>query len=140
MHPRDLDWNTLIDIVFSSDYQQLNEAQGNAYHALWYHSEVCNGGHLQYFENQGLPAAEACSKALTSLGAESQCRVLERAIQRWTSVERVRIRTVEEYVEEALKEEFVDLDRAYHDCVPTINEILERCLEDGPDDLLEPRG
>lgn len=138
MRPRDLDWNTLIGIVFSSDYHELNRAQRSAYLALWYHSEVCNGGHLQYFENQGVSSGEACVKALISLGARHQCRLLEQAIQRWTSTERTTISSVEEYCEEALKEEFGDLDRAYHDCAPTINEILERCLEDNPEELLEP--
>src|SRR5687768_6411413 len=46
-----LAWNAFVDLVASTNYEQLHPRQRPAHLAFWYNAEVQNGGHYQYFEN-----------------------------------------------------------------------------------------
>jgi hypothetical protein len=63
------------------------------------------------------------------LGASNQASVLTEAITLWKSRERSRIETVDEYSEEALEGEFSSLDQHFYECSPSLQECLEKHLE-----------
>jgi hypothetical protein len=82
---------------------------------IWiYDAEVKNGGHLQFFHNQGVAGVPATLEALREVGAEDHARLLE---QCW-SLERLEplptVRTLEEYSEMAQERSFEAEDRAYY--------------------------
>jgi hypothetical protein len=123
-------WNAFVSVCAMSEYEDLTPTQRFAHLAFWYDSEVQNGGHYQYFEN---PAGRRCLEAVDALVAlrlEQQASVLRRAIQVWESCERVPAITAEEFVDNALEEDFDELDTAYHDCTPSVVDALQRYLQD----------
>ncbi len=93
---------------------------------LWYESEVQNGGHFQYFENQGTEHLTQTVKSLGVLGAIGQQAVLREAGELFLSQSRPRIATVDEFCATALEGEFSVFDRRFHECSPS----LQQCLED----------
>jgi hypothetical protein len=66
---------------------------------------------------------------LKRLGAECQAGVLMNAGDRWLEKDRPKIGTVEEYVETARKGEFDSADRAFHECLPPLVDVLENYLK-----------
>jgi hypothetical protein len=122
-------WNEYVDILAMSDYVELTETQQAAHLVFWYESEVQNGGHLQYFHNQGDQRVRETIRALKRLGADCQSKVLARAVKQYASKPRTRIESAEEYAEEALEGEFDKLDRAFHACQPPLIEALEAYLQ-----------
>src|SRR2546422_4928648 len=95
-------WNEFVDVLAMSDYGELSMKQRPAHLVFWYHSEVENGGHMQYFENRGTGRVEETIAALHRLGAPSHATVLARAATQFRSRQRSRIRSVDEYVDTAL--------------------------------------
>jgi hypothetical protein len=121
-------WNAFVGIILSP-YDELDPVQRIGHHALWYESELNNGGHLQYFENHGTARIQEVIDALKHIGADCQADVLARAAQRRHSKPRKRIGTVEEYVSTALAGEYDDLDSEFYACKPEICNLLERYLK-----------
>ena len=90
---------------------------------FWYDSEVQNGGHGQYFDNQGVKRLAETVAALTDLSLLCQAEVLIRAVVAlepsgpeadWSDV---------------LEDSFIDeLDETFHECAPTLTDGLERHL------------
>jgi hypothetical protein len=121
-------WNAYIDIVAYGPPEELTETQQHAHFASWYDSELQNGGHLQYFENQGITNLNAALRGLEALEATSQRDILAQAENRWLGVQRRKILTVAEYVAKAREAEFDDLDLAYYRCKPDMTKLLEQYL------------
>jgi hypothetical protein len=111
-----------------TDYADLTPSQRPAQLVFWYESEVQNGGHLQYFINRGDDHSEETIQALHSLGARGQARVLAQAVALWRSAHREASVDAEVYVEEALEDEFGDLDKAFHACPENLASVLQRHL------------
>jgi hypothetical protein len=124
-----LAWNEFVKLIARSGFEELDPSQHFAYLAFRYDSDVQNGGHLQYFENQPDELVNATIRALVELGASSHAQLLKRARARWTQREHDKSRTLEAYVTESLKMEFEDLDATYYDLRPNVTELLERHLE-----------
>lgn len=122
-------WNAFVDICFSSPYEELDPVQRVGHLALWYDSEVNNGGHLQSFENRGLERVPETIEALEHLGASAQARVLSRAFRYQKAASRGPIRSVRQFVAVALSPGYQALDRAFNACEPEIEKHLERYLE-----------
>lgn len=116
-------WNAFINVLAMEDYGDLTPLQRKAYLCFWYDSEVQNGGHGQYFENQGVKRLAETVAALTDLGLPCQAELLSKAAVAlepggqeadWTEI---------------LEDDLVDkLDESFHECAPTITEGLERHL------------
>jgi hypothetical protein len=121
-------WNEFVDILAMSDYAELSEKQRPAHLVFWYHSEVENGGHMQYFENRETQRVDATVAALKLLGAPCHADVLARAAAQFHSRPRSRIQSVEEYVETALEGEFDRFDEEYARCRPELEKTLEAFL------------
>lgn len=130
-------WNAFIDLVATEDANSLTATQRAAQLAFWYDSEVQNGGHLQYFENEAGRQADVAIHALRKLGASCQAEILATALREWSAVERQPPVTAEEYVENAPRGEFDDLDVQYAACVPSITELLERYLDQHEDEFID---
>ena len=128
-------WNQFVDLLAMEDYNDLTEIQKAAHLCFWYDSEVQNGGHLQYFVNRGILVNET-TIALTKLGAQSQANVLSKAINILLTKGISKIETVEEYVDEALEEKFDDIDSEYYSCEPTIQDLLEKYLENYEEEFI----
>ncbi len=123
-------WNAFIELLTENDYADLSSEQQPAFLVFWYESEVQNGGHLQYFENRGTKHLDKTIAALGFLGAPCQQQVLEDAASLFLSREHSPISTADEYASIALLDEFGEFDRRFHDCSPSLNQCLERHLQE----------
>ena len=74
-----LAWNAFIDLIAIEDYPDLSPLQRKAHLVFWDESEVQNGGHGQYLENQGRHRLRETIAALVELGLSCQAEVLSRA-------------------------------------------------------------
>ena len=130
-------WNEYVDLLAMSDYSLLTQSQRTAYLAFWYDAEVQNGGHLQYFENQGIGYLDETITALASLGAVCQRDVLSRARVKYELTLRPKNQSVTSYIEVALQDEFGEFDQMYHSCHPGIMEFLKLYLEANESEFIE---
>ena len=130
-------WNAFVDLLATEDFDALEPVQRVAYLVFWYDSEVQNGGHLQYFENETGRRAEEAILALQSIGGECQAEILAAAVRSWSRVERLPPETVEEYIKNALNGEFDDFDARYAECDPSVIMLLENYLDRRETEFLE---
>ena len=134
-------WNTFVNLLAMRDYDDLKPSQRPAHLAFWYDSEVQNGGHFQYFENRGVEQVDETIRALESLGATAQSKILSSAFAIASQREWGAISSVDEFVEKALASPFSQLDRAYYECQPALLDLLQRHLASDPSryvTLVEP--
>lgn len=75
-------WNAFVDILSVEDYDDLSPTQRVPHLVLTYDSEVQNGGHAQYFDNQGHSTAAETITALRTMGLECLAAVLTAALDR----------------------------------------------------------
>jgi hypothetical protein len=133
-----LAWNAFVDLVIMSDHEELTSVQRVAHLAMWYDSEVQNGGHLQYFENRGTQHFQETLAALTTVGAHCQHGVLEEAGYQRLSRRRTPIHSVTEYVARAHQDEYGSFDHRYHECKPELcPELLEAYLWTNINEFIE---
>jgi hypothetical protein len=110
-------------------YEDLRPEQRHAHLAFWYQAEVENGGHYQYFVNSAGSRAEETVEALVAVGAGEFSHVLKEAIRVWHSAERKLPQTPQEFVQGALDDHFMRLDRRYGEVRPTLFEVLSEHVE-----------
>ncbi len=124
-------WNAYIDLLATADYQELNDIQRPAHLVFWYESEVQNGGHLQYFENQGTERLAETIGALKALDAAEQAKILDAAAQQYLSTHKDQDDDgdIADFVSEALKGGFSDFDKRFQDCAITLQKHLADYLE-----------
>jgi Domain of unknown function (DUF4375) len=121
-------WNAFVDLMATEDYEDMTETQRVAHLAFWYHAEVQNGGHYQYFVNSAGRRASEAVTALRALRLYAQAALLEQAIALWEKSKREQPEDANEFVEGALDGEFEKADSDFHACRPTIEETLEQYL------------
>jgi hypothetical protein len=122
-------WNEYVNFLASADRNELSHNQRPAFDVFWYESEVQNGGHIQYFENEGIERIDNVIDALRLLGGSSYAEVLSRAAEKYAAISRPKASTVEEFVELSLAGEFNSFDTEFHACSPTLSKLLEDYLE-----------
>jgi len=136
-------WNAFVDLTFGEPPEVLTDIQRQPGFALHYDSEVQNGGHLQYFENLAVShvhiihRVDDTLRSLAAIGANCQRGVLSRAAKRWNERVRRRLLSVEQYVENAMKGEFRDLDEEYYECRPEVTQLLKAYLDLHFDEFIE---
>lgn len=118
-------WNSFIDLLAMEDYKDLTPLQRIAHLVFWYESEVQNGGHGQYFDNQGTAHVSETIAALEQLGAGCQGKILKDAFIRYQD-------DPDDFSE-------TDFDTAFHACQPSLQLVLEECLEKYVDEFIEIR-
>ncbi len=113
--------------------KQLDEQ----FKALWlpyiYDAEVLNGGHLQYFVNQGTSNAEETIQALREIGAGEYANILEECYSEVIEKDLPEIQSLEQYSELALTESFPQ-DSKYYSVRPELFELLEQHFADQVDE------
>ena len=130
-------WNALVDVIaYSKHYGTMSEIQRAPHLAFRYESEVQNGGHLQFFENEPVDAIEQTLVSLGVLGADVYVPILSEAINRRRSRPRQSLQSGSDYVEEALGGEFADLDLAYYNAQPSMIKLLEDYLHQWQDEFI----
>jgi len=122
-------WNAFIDVIGRRP-KELDLTQIPAHLVFVYESEVQNGGHLQYFENQGTKALDVTAEALKILGAPCHRHILQEAAILYMAGERNPPETADDYVELALEGQFDEFDRRFHACEPSLVNRLEKHLEE----------
>jgi hypothetical protein len=110
-------------------YEELNEKQRVAFLAKIYDGEVNNGGHYQFFINQGIEHVQETINSLKIIGARKQSKILEEAFSQYLSHERHHPKTVEDFVAEERMGEFSKLDHSFYDVKTEIHELVEEYLE-----------
>jgi hypothetical protein len=117
-------WNAFVDLVCMEKYEDLSPEQRPAHLVFWYHNEVCNGGHDQYFHNRRAQHLSETLTALNQLGATCQHDILREAIDRFFGQPRERAGSLSEYVAQAQLQEYEDLDARFTNCSPNLEERL----------------
>jgi hypothetical protein len=107
------------------DLKELTPLQRIAHLVFWYESEVQNGGHGQYFENQGKAHVPDTIAALEQLGAGCQSKILKAAFQKYQQ-------DPDDFSE-------AEYDVAFHACHPSLQFVLEECLRKYLDEFIELR-
>ena len=121
-------WNTFIDIIGGGEDPSRTPLQEHCHYCFRYDSEVLNGGHLQFFENNGINYAKRVLFALSGLGLIAPSRILSEALSLAEKHEWPRFENLEEYVEGAREKEFNGFDDAYYELKPSVSESLEQVL------------
>jgi Domain of unknown function (DUF4375) len=127
----------LIDLVCEHDYDELDSIQQIAHLAFYYEAEVINGGHLQYFHNRGTTEAARTIEALQSIGASEPAQILKEALERHNSIPRERAKSLEEYHENEIKFEFLDLDKRFYSCRPCVGGLLDEYRQQNEPHFIE---
>jgi hypothetical protein len=116
-------WNAFVDLLACEDYSALEPSQRPAQLAFWYESEVQNGGHDQYFGNQGTERIGETAAALRGLGLPEQADLLERTYA---------LLETPDYLEK-----LVQADAAFDACRPSVTEVLQAHLAGATDLYVE---
>jgi len=122
-------WNEFIDLLANEDELDLSEIQKNAKRAFVYDSEIQNGGHLQYFENERLTDYSKIIKSLIEIGASEQANILEKASLQFLAKKRKPILNVLSFVKKAKEDEYSEFDNLYYNIKPDMNNYLNDYLE-----------
>lgn len=131
-------WNGFVELLASSNPEELTSEQRRAQLVFWYDSEVMNGGHLQYFVNHGLAEGRAAIGALEFFGCPEHAKLLAEAVRVWTSASRENPASVDEYVDLALEGEFDRFDKESWSLRP-LQEVVEECLRANQDLFVDVR-
>ncbi|MEO7716245.1 MAG: DUF4375 domain-containing protein [Capsulimonas sp.] len=133
------DWNAMVDLGYTLPRERQTDAQRIAGDVLKYEGEVMNGGHMQYFENRGVDAAEATIRALETLGAQDHLATLTAALAAWRGQTRKPIRSAQEYSARAMEGEFDALDKQYYATNPDLNTYLRKYLAEHRNEFIVDR-
>ena len=130
-------WNLFIDLIIMEEENNLSQIQHDTKLCFIYDAEVLNGGHLQYFCNQGTTQVYNCFCALNRIGASCQAKILADAMKTLKDKGIADINSIEDYVAEALENKFSEADNAYYDCVPDVTSLLETFISKYQDEFFE---
>ncbi|MBE7439075.1 MAG: DUF4375 domain-containing protein [Spirochaetales bacterium] len=124
----DLAWNAFIDLIALEDYESLSQIQKHAHLAFWYESEIQNGGHYQYFVNQGTQRLPTALEALRTLAAHEQATVLENAARTLHRLD-TSPESVEDFIDASIKSNLAKFDAEYGACKKSMNFHLQKYLD-----------
>lgn len=114
----------VFGLIFDRDEAELTPRQRVVRLALVYENEVDNGGHLQYFHNQGMADLAELRRALAEIGADGQREILEQAAQYAIQHPVDPADSLEGYHERATEQEFRGFDTAFYACRTRIGDDL----------------
>ena len=132
-----LSWNTFVDLIALTDFEDLNEAQKPAHLIFWYDAEVYNGGHLQYFLNSAGRRASETVEVLSKLDLSCQKTILADAIAFATRNPIPEIESTAEFVAVAFEGRFNEFDLRYAACPIQLQDFLEQYLEQNFSEFIE---
>ncbi|MBI4995889.1 MAG: DUF4375 domain-containing protein [Rhodocyclales bacterium] len=97
--------------------------------AYMYDAEVKNGGHLQYFHNQGVTSVQETLAALRTIGANGHAALLEDSWRKAEADPVFRVSSLAEYSELARDRSFESEDSAYYKLSQDVLSLLEAYYE-----------
>ena len=103
----------IIELISNENENDLTPIQKIAQQAFIYDSELQNGGHLQYFENQFQINYSEVIKSLKITGALKQSEILQIATRQFLGKQREKIIDKQEFIEAAIDEEYKQFDDEY---------------------------
>lgn len=131
-------FDEIISLMFQKDETELTSKQQNVLQTFIYDSEVLNGGHLQYFQNQGTEKVNKILPFLEEIGAHCQKEILSKVYDLAQNLPVIGADTLEEYQERAMKGEFFELDMAYYKCPAEIGtNLLQRYVIENLSEFVE---
>jgi Domain of unknown function (DUF4375) len=130
-------WNAFIDVVGGDEAEPRSEIQQWAHYCFRYDGEVMNGGHFQFFENNGLVYAMLVLSSLEKLELSQSYKILASAFSKAQNKKWGEIDDVEEYVEMAAAEPFKAEDELYHDLNPDLLHRLQSYAAEHKDEFFE---
>jgi len=113
-------FDEILSLMFQRNETELTDNQLNVLLTFIYDSEVLNGGHLQYFQNQGSENIRRILDFLPTIGAECQKEILTKVFEKSQELPEVAAETFEQFHERVMKGEFFNFDMAYYKCSPEI--------------------
>ncbi|HEX2879384.1 MAG TPA: DUF4375 domain-containing protein [Polyangiaceae bacterium] len=122
-------WNAFVILLGELPFDRMTEIQRSASLAFHYDSEVQNGGHFQFFVNAAECPERDVPGALDHLSLQAHAALLRDARLRWESHTRRLPANATEFVDEALDDEFGDIDTRYRQLRPTISDALQSLLD-----------
>ncbi|MDQ2746029.1 MAG: DMP19 family protein [Acidobacteriota bacterium] len=114
----------IIPLFFQKDKTELTLIQHKVLVTFIYDSEVLNGGHLQYLQNQGTRNIPQILTFLEETGAICQKEILNEVFKYVQGNPVIPVETIEQYQARAMQGEFFDFDMAYYKCTPEIGTEL----------------
>jgi hypothetical protein len=126
-------WNTFNDFLSNSDLDELSGLLRKCFLIYWYASEVCNGGHGQYFDNQSETDFNDVVEALEYFGASEHSEILKNAI----SIQPPSFDELNDEEVEALGEKENELDSRFNDAKTDLFGLLEEIEKKYENELIE---
>lgn len=131
-------WNALIfDVCYGEEDEPRTDIQQSAYYCLCYDGEVQNGGHHQFFENNGLDYARKVMSSLERLGLIASLGILTRAYEKAIHLNWGKNETVEDFVEAALEGLFAREDDEHYSLNPQLLDSIQVFAATHQDDFFE---
>jgi hypothetical protein len=124
---KDPDWaiaHPVYQFLASTPESELSPHQKVARLVLFYSNEVDNGGHLQYFHNQGMGQVDDLIAALDEVGGAEQRKIFEAALAHARDYPVSGAETLEDYSDRAYERDFWSFDKAFYDIRPELGQTL----------------
>ncbi len=118
-------WNAFIDVVTDGDDETRTPLQRHCHLCFTYYGEVMNGGHFQFFENNGVEYARDVLHSLHGLGIVVVAEILEDALRVAAARQWQVIESVEEFVESSLEGLFERHDDDFYSLKPDLLVLLQ---------------
>jgi hypothetical protein len=117
-------WNSLIDAIAFEQDETRPPLQQHCHLCFRYYSEIMNGGHFQFFENNGFQYGQDVLRSLHDLGLTEVASILNDALavaakRQWQVIE-----TVEQFVEGSLEQSFEKQDDDFYALSPDLHQRL----------------
>ncbi len=108
--------------------------------AYLYDAEVKNGGHLQYFHNQGSTLVGETLAALRIIGADNHAQLLERCAEQVANNPIIPVTSLSEYPALAAARSFSAEDATYYEQPQDVLSLLEAHFEETLHECVVVRG
>jgi hypothetical protein len=126
-------WNALNDALANSEIEELEHILRECYFIYWYASEVCNGGHGQYFDNRADTDFNEVIAALEKYEANEHSKILRDAI----AIQPESFDELSDDEVENLGKQENELDKRFHNADIDLFDLLEHIQKEQEDEIVE---
>lgn len=118
-------WNAFIVVIGGGQDPSLTPLQRHCHLSFRYYGEVMNGGHFQFFENNGLAYAQEVLKSLHGLGLIEFANILDGGLKIASTRKWQVISSADDFVEGSAEGLFERQDDAFYALSPDLLEMLQ---------------
>ena len=126
-------WNAFVYFLGNSEIDELSGLLRKCFLIYWYASEVSNGGHGQYFENQSDTDFNEVIDSLQSFGAIEHLEILKEAI----SIQPEDFDSLSDVEVDILGEQENKLDDRFYYAKPDLMDLLEAIQKKHEKEIIE---